>query len=254
MSNASTPDHHATAEELVKRGYEKVTGSKPSRSDLDALTSRQIKRFYKAGSKKKPSNRRKLWFLLFAIPVAILSVLTFRYFQQADDSYSPSKSASVWESGTNFSVNRSPGSSPSQPPDSSNTSNPNTSSTSDSLNASTNNKTYTASKCTTETIPHGYVTKEVSYLKIGETMKYPGLNGRRYVCTADSNGEGAQDSTVPPMDELTYIGTGSTTTTNPAPTYTYEQALSYAQSNCNFAYNTSSYQPCVSAYLKKYGY
>lgn len=51
-----------------------------------------------------------------------------------------------------------------------------------------------------------------------------------------------------------YTTPDSTPPTSTTPTYSYSEALSIAQNNCAQYSNSSAYQQCVIAYLRKFGY
>ena len=109
MSNSTSSDRTKDAEERVKRGYEKATGKKPSPHDLELLTTKQIKHFYKAGSNKQRSKKRTLIYSALLLVTVLAGILAYQYFKQANEDYDPSKSTGFLESDTSFSVKKKPG-------------------------------------------------------------------------------------------------------------------------------------------------
>jgi hypothetical protein len=118
---------------------------------------------------------------------------------------------------------------------------------------------YIPSVCTKMTIPYHTSYKNVTYLSVGQTSEFGGENGYREACTPDSNGYRPSDIVVQPFDKTVYVGTSSP---SPAPTATppasntmsYSQAYSIALNNCAQFGNSSAYEVCISAVLKKYGF
>jgi len=121
-------------------------------------------------------------------------------------------------------------------------------------------KPYIASSCVTTVIPYQTIYKNASWLNAGQTSESGGIDGSRKTCTADSNGFKPSDLVLQPLDKTIYVGTYSPLVTPSAPTYTYSQALSLAQQNCNAllgvvgAGSSSAMDQCIQAYLQKYGH
>lgn len=70
-------------------------------------------------------------------------------------------------------------------------------------------KLYVAPYCTNTSIPHQYLTEYVSWLGAGATFASYGSNGNIKSCTADSNGYKPPDVTTQPINQIGYVGTGS---------------------------------------------
>jgi len=114
---------------------------------------------------------------------------------------------------------------------------------------------YVPGKCTLTTIPRKTVYEYVSWLYVDETqLRWSGMDGYTNKCTPDSWGNIYGEYTTEPQDKVFYAGTTPRPTTVTGPSYTYNEAYNLAVSNCGFAGNTSAYQPCIDAYLSKYGY
>lgn len=109
MSNHPSSDHIKDAEDRVKRGYEKATGNKPSHRDLELLTSRQIKHYYRVGSNKQRAKKRKLLYSALLVFTVLAGTLAYLYLKQANEEYDTSKSVGFLESDTSFSVKKTPG-------------------------------------------------------------------------------------------------------------------------------------------------
>lgn len=93
-----------------------------------------------------------------------------------------------------------------------------------SLTPISTDKPYVPSDCTTITIPFATTYQEVAYLETGKTYSIDGLDGKRFICTADSNGTNTADVTIQPMNKIVYVGTGTPLPTIPiiAPTPTVD--------------------------------
>lgn len=120
---------------------------------------------------------------------------------------------------------------------------------------------FVAGVCTKTVIPQSTVYEDVSYLYVGETKTYPGIDGWRQTCTASSDGFKPADVVSPGLPTKIYRGTKPRpeTTPTPANTYSYSQALSTAQGQCSpiaqgSGTGSSSYQLCIQTVLKQYGY
>lgn len=82
--------------------------------------------------------------------------------------------------------------------------------------------------CTTTSIPYGIDREDVSWLPVGQTETYPGLNGTFFSCLG---------TTVQPLNEVIYEGTG--------PDYNAEaqqEAQALAREKCTDEYNSARSQ------------
>lgn len=120
---------------------------------------------------------------------------------------------------------------------------------------------FVAGVCTKTVIPQSTVYEDVSYLYVGETKTYPGIDGWRQTCTASSDGFKPADVVSQGLPTKIYRGTKPRPETTPTPTntYSYSQALSTAQGQCSpiaqgSGTGSSSYQLCIQTVLKQYGY
>jgi|GEM_PF-4854355 len=108
----------------------------------------------------------------------------------------------------------------------------------------------------TNIVPYTTTYKNVESLEAGKTESSGGTDGYTSVCKL--NGKIYSSLVFAPINKTVYVGTmvepTTTTPTAPTPTYTYAQAYELAVNNCRVAGNTSAYEPCIVAYLRKYGY
>jgi hypothetical protein len=92
--------------------------------------------------------------------------------------------------------------------------------------------------CTTTAIPYSTSYKDASYMDVGQTSSYGGIDGWTKICTADSKGWKPTDITDPPFDKVVYSGTRqSTPATPPANSQNYNAKL-----KCDSDYNRAMAQ------------
>lgn len=118
------------------------------------------------------------------------------------------------------------------------------------LNTGNKSSAYKASVCTKTVLPYTTEYRDSATMAVGQTqVLFSGKNGYKNTCTPDSNGYKPQDSTLPPIPAVVWVGTKTTTTvTNPP--RTYEQAANYCATH-GVPGNSSAWQQCINAYLSQ---
>jgi len=73
MTKKTSPGQLKEKDDAIRRGFEKLTNSKPSNEDIEKLSSRQLKTFYKAGKEKRVGIRAKIIIVILAVmlPAAV---------------------------------------------------------------------------------------------------------------------------------------------------------------------------------------
>lgn len=92
---------------------------------------------------------------------------------------------------------------------------------------------YPIPSCTTRTIPYGKEYRNVSWLMVGETKTYSGMNGTYFSCTG---------TTVQPLNEIINVGTGTAGISTESNYLAQEQARSAARQKCTNQYNSAKAQ------------
>lgn len=96
-------------------------------------------------------------------------------------------------------------------------------------------KPYIEPVCTRSVVPYQTKYISVSYMDVGQTSEFGGINGYAETCTASSSGYTPTPITMPAMDKTVSVGTRVKATT-----YTTQPALNY--SICNGLQGSSLYQ------------
>ena len=121
--------------------------------------------------------------------------------------------------------------------------------------SNTSPQPYVAPVCTKTVVPYTTTFIEAPDLYPSDSYSNGGRDGEIITCTADSLGNKPKDITYSPYNKRTYVGTKSDST----PTYTYQQAMQAAQSQCSpiaqaSGTGSSAYQVCIETVLNNYGY
>ena len=123
MSKKLSPDQLKQKDEVIRRGFETLTNSKPSDEDIKKLTPKQQRSFYKAGKQKKFSKKAIFPILLLAAIIPAVAYGSYRTIQNNREQNPPKTEANTEAANVNDSA------SPSTSPDNtSDTSNPSSSS------------------------------------------------------------------------------------------------------------------------------
>ncbi len=209
MSNSTSSDRTKDAEERVKKGYEKATGKKPSPHDLELLTTKQIKHFYRAGSNKQRSKKRILIYSALMLCTVASGVLAYQYFTHSNDESDGTKSMGILDPSTSFSVNKTPSAdnqaspTPSQASPSTSTSPAKGSPSNQTSNPSSNSQ-YQSPNCVMTNTPYKTYVKRGSR-QIGSRYGY---DGRTQTCTY-SDGRVTTIKLSDPQDQYLYVNVNS---------------------------------------------
>jgi hypothetical protein len=103
-----------------------------------------------------------------------------------------------------------------------------------------NSSNYIPPICTKTAIPYSTSYQNASYMNVGQTFSSGGTNGWKETCTADSDGFKPTDITIPPVNQIIYVGTRQPATlppptTTPPPNYV-------ARDKCVSDYNSAMAQ------------
>lgn len=120
---------------------------------------------------------------------------------------------------------------------------------------------YTSGSCTKTVIPQSTVYENASWMYVGETKTYPGIDGWKHTCTPSSDGYKPEDIVYQGLPTTIYRGTKPKPEATPTPTntFSYSQALSTAKGQCSpiaqaSGTGSSAYQQCINSVLAQYGY
>jgi hypothetical protein len=87
--------------------------------------------------------------------------------------------------------------------------------------------------CTTTSIPYGIEYKDVSWLQIGQTQTYPGMNGTFFSCLG---------TTVQPLSETIYRGTGQSYSSGSSQSISPDAAKQLGIQKCAQQYSSAKAQ------------
>ncbi len=236
-------NNYVTNLETVKKGYMKLYSVAPTTKHLQALSSKELKKCYKAGLAKKPMSKKIAYSFAGIMAMLLVTVVLYTNYQsqqgQIDSSTNTSQSGgkpAILQPKT-LTTNNSPA--------------PNKASTqsSDSSNAALPPGKAQTMDCKVVVLPHGTVYEDVNYLNLGETKTSPGADGRENSCSYNG-GPYKVESRFEPYDTVVY--TGTYVAKKPVSTRMTPQT---AASNCaarGVSSDSSAWQLCINAYLSQY--
>jgi hypothetical protein len=106
---------------------------------------------------------------------------------------------------------------------------------------------YRAPVCTYRSVPYKTVYQNASWLDVGKTQEFSGMDGQEKICNPSDGGAPTVTTVYAPYDKKVYIGTYVKPSYSTTPTYTPAPAAPKNYSICSQFSGSSAYEQCLYA-------